>query len=202
MSKASRGPAYFERLYEGNPDPWDFESSPYEKQKYDETIAMLGGRRFQNALEIGCSIGVLTSRLAAHCERVLAVDVVESALASARNRCTGLPGVRFENRRLPQDWPAEEKFDLIVLSEVLYFLSPADIGSLAARAAGSLLPGGYALLVNYTEAIDEPCSGDEAAEIFLSAANGLTRTRQIIRDRYRIDLLESATGPATPVMFD
>jgi len=192
MSKASRPPAYFERLYAGNPDPWDFETSRYEHEKYEATIAALGGRRFCSALEIGCSIGVFSLRLAAHCDQLLAVDVVESALAQARARCASLGHVRFENRNLPQDWPEQrQNYDLIVISEVLYFLNPADIRRLAECCAASLVPGGYALLVNYTEAIDEPCGGSEAADCFFSATNRLTRARQLIRPRYRIDLLKA-----------
>jgi cyclopropane fatty-acyl-phospholipid synthase-like methyltransferase len=194
MTKTSRPPAYFERLYAGKSDPWDFETSRYEQEKYDATIAALGGRRFRNAIEIGCSIGVLTVRLAAHCDKLLAVDVVESALAQAKTRCAGLPNVHFENRRLPQDWPEQtRKYDLIVLSEVLYFLTPADIRRLAELSAASLAPGGYALLVNYTETIDEPCSGNEAAEIFFASSIRLTRARQLIRQKYRIDLFEANT---------
>jgi len=196
---SSRPPEYFERLYAGNPDPWGFETSDYEREKYDATIAVLGGRHFASALEIGCSIGVLTARLAAICDRLLAVDVVESVLTRARTRCAGLPNVHFENRRLPEDWPeAEQKFDLIVISEVLYFLNPADIRRLAEFCSASLAPGGYALLVNYTEAIDEPCSGDEAANIFCSAASGSTPIRQIIRRKYRIDLLEANSTMPLP----
>jgi 2-polyprenyl-3-methyl-5-hydroxy-6-metoxy-1,4-benzoquinol methylase len=187
---SSRPPSYFERIYARNPDPWAFETSDYEREKYDATIAALGGRRFVSVLEIGCSIGVFSLRLAAHCERLLAVDVAESALARARSRCALLANVRFENRRLPQDWPAQ-KFDLIVISEVLYFLNPADIRRLAKRATASLSPGGHVLLVNYTETIEEPCSGNEAAEIFAAAAVPLTRIRQVIRPKYRIDLLEA-----------
>jgi len=187
---SSRDPAYFERIYAANPDPWAFETSRYEQEKYDSTIAALGDRRFLSALEIGCSIGVLTARLAAHCDHLLAVDVVDSALTRAKTRCAGLANVIFENRRLPQGWP-DQKFDLIVISEVLYFLSPADIRLLAQLTTASLPPGGQALLVNYTETIDEPCSGNEAADLFSSAASGLTRPRQIIRPKYRIDLLEA-----------
>jgi cyclopropane fatty-acyl-phospholipid synthase-like methyltransferase len=199
MSEDSRPPAYFERLYAGNPDPWAFETSAYEHEKYDATIAALGGRRFANAIEIGCSIGVLTARLAAHCDQLLAVDVVESALARAKARCAGLANVHFETRRLPQDWPeVDQKYDLIVLSEVLYFLNTEDIRRLAERAAASLAPGGYALLVNYTETIDEPCSGREAAETFRAAASGLTCTLAIIRQKYRIDLLAANSFRQVP----
>jgi predicted TPR repeat methyltransferase len=194
MSKLSRPPDYFERLYAANPDPWDFETSAYEQEKYAATIAALEGRRFVNALEIGCSIGVLTARLAACCDRLLAVDVVDTALAKARARCAGFANVTFENRRLPRDWPAGA-FDLIVVSEVLYFLNREDIDLCATRAAVSLTPGGYALLVNYTEAIDEPCNGDEAAERFI-AASRLAPVGHVRREKYRIDLLRQGEGTA------
>jgi len=192
MSGLSRPPEYFERLYAANPDPWDFETSAYEQEKYAATMAALGGRRFGNALEIGCSIGVLTALLAACCDRLLAVDVVDKAIAKAQARCAGFAHVTFENRRLPRDWP-DGAFDLIVLSEVLYFLSAEDIDLCAARAVGSLAAGGYALLVNYTEAIDEPCGGDAAAERFIGASR-LAPVRHARREKYRIDLLRKADG--------
>ncbi len=194
MSKLSRPPDYFERLYAANPDPWDFETSAYEQEKYAATMVALGGRRFGNALEIGCSIGVLTALLAACCDRLLAVDVVDTALAKARARCANFAHVRFETRRVPGDWPAGG-FDLIVVSEVLYFLNREDIDVCAARAVGSLAAGGYALLVNYTEAIDEPCGGDESAERFI-AASRLALIRHERREKYRIDLLRKPDGAA------
>jgi hypothetical protein len=101
------------------------------------------------------------------------------------------PVVRFENRHLPQDWPGDgAPYDLILLSEVLYFLHPDDIRRLAALAAAALAPGGAALLVNYTEAIDEPCSGDAAAALFI-ASSGLASVRHLARSKYRIDLLQA-----------
>ena len=61
-------PEYFERMFAGTPDPWEFETSPYEQAKYEHTLDALGERRFRRALEIGCANGVLTERLAGHCE--------------------------------------------------------------------------------------------------------------------------------------
>ena len=78
------GPAFFDDLYAADPDPWKFASSPYEAAKYDATIEALQGRRFTSALEIGCSIGVLTDRLSAHCDTLLAIDVAEAALDQAK----------------------------------------------------------------------------------------------------------------------
>ena len=101
----------FDRLYAERPDPWDFETSAYEHAKYDATLAALGDRRYATGLEVGCSIGVLTERLAARCAHLLAVDVAEAALARARERA---PEVTFERRELPAEFPAGP-FELIVL---------------------------------------------------------------------------------------
>jgi|ERR1700688_3256951 len=188
--KASRGPDYFSKLYAENPDPWDFSGSSYESAKYQMTLAALGERNFQNAFEIGCSIGILTSMLATKCLSLLAVDVVDSALATARENCKTLDHVGFKNLQIPVDWPSGQKFDLIICSEVLYFLSPEDIKRVSELAFESLLPDGNVLLVNYTEKIDEPCSGAEAAEAFIHfSRNYLVIRKQIAKDDFRIDLL-------------
>jgi 2-polyprenyl-3-methyl-5-hydroxy-6-metoxy-1,4-benzoquinol methylase len=183
----SRGPKYFEQIYAGNPDPWNFTRSQYEHDKYHETLAVLEDRHFASGIEVGCSIGILTRLLAGRCEKLLAVDLVERALAAARLNCADFPHVRFEQRQMPDDWPELERFDLIVLSEVLYFLTPADIGLLAACCAETLLPNGVVLLVNFLGEINEPSGGgDAAAEAFL---RGFEVINQFRREKYRIDLL-------------
>ena len=182
----SRDEAYFDRLYEANPDPWDFATSLYERRKYQASLEALGKRKFAAAFEIGCSIGVFTALLAPRCQALLAVDAAAAPLRAAARICAGLAQVRFEKRIMPRDWPAQ-KFDLIVFSEVLYFLNPADVRRCAALAREALLPGGCVLLVNYTAQIDEPCSGDEAAELFV-AASALPRLRVEVVGVSGIDL--------------
>jgi 2-polyprenyl-3-methyl-5-hydroxy-6-metoxy-1,4-benzoquinol methylase len=145
--------------------------------------------RFSQALEIGCSIGVLTQMLAQQCNALLAVDVAPTALAAAAARCAGLSNVTFENLQIPAQWPAR-KFDLMLFSEVLYFLTPADIADTAGRACASALPGAIVFLVNYTEQIEEPCSGDAAADHFISAADGCFEViRHARHEKFRLDLL-------------
>ena len=39
---ASLPAAYFEAIYERDPDPWRFQTSAYERAKYDATLAALG----------------------------------------------------------------------------------------------------------------------------------------------------------------
>ena len=176
--------ATFDRLYAANPDPWDFHGSEYERAKYDATLAALPAR-CGDLLEIGCSIGVLTSRLAPRCDRLLALDFAAAALDQARLACAAHRHVRFLQAGVPNGWP-DGRFDVILFSEVLYFLSPADIDATAQRAAAALKPNGVILLVNWTGANDAPCTGDRAAELFIAGCE-LDHELVAREGSYRID---------------
>jgi SAM-dependent methyltransferase len=189
MSRRSSSiePGYFDALYAADPDPWRFTTSDYEREKYGESLAALPKPFYEDALEVGCSIGIFTQSLARRCGNLLAVDVADQALAQARQNCPA-PNVIFEKRRVPQDWP-QRSFDLIVLSEVLYYLDTVALSRVARQVFDSLRPGGNALLVHYLGETDYPLSGDDAAEHFLHEA-GLEPTLQLRRDLYRLDALK------------
>jgi 2-polyprenyl-3-methyl-5-hydroxy-6-metoxy-1,4-benzoquinol methylase len=187
--KRSRGQDHFKRLYELSSDPWDLGGSSYEAAKYQHTVDMLGDRHFTAGLEVGCSVGVLTRRLASRCDALLAVDIVEEPLRLAQARCADLRQVRFERMRAPQEWP-NQIFDLVVLSEVLYFLSPGDIKYCSHRVVASTTPNAILLLVNWLGQTDDPITGHEAADGFIRAVDGRFRVdRAEQTDRYRIDQL-------------
>jgi 2-polyprenyl-3-methyl-5-hydroxy-6-metoxy-1,4-benzoquinol methylase len=181
--------AYFERLYAGGADPWGFASSAYEREKYAASLASLPTARFAAALEVGCSIGIFTRALAARCDTVLALDVADNALAQARINCPARH-VRFLHRQVPEDWPAG-RFDLIVLSELLYYLTAEQVQRVAHHTRASLAPAGSVLLVHYLGETDYPLTGDAAAEAFLAAA-ALQVYHQRRTPLYRIDVLRAA----------
>jgi SAM-dependent methyltransferase len=188
----SRPPNHFQRLYESNPDPWAFQTSPYEQAKYRNTLAVLGNRRFSSGLEVGCSIGVLTRMLAPRCGRLLGLDIVENPLPAARARCTDFPQVRFERMQVPLDWP-KEQFDLVVFSEVLYFLSADDIKHCAQRVLETLLPNGVVLLVNWTGETDDPSPNGTAPDRFIALVKDrLAVTHRQRHAQYRLELLALA----------
>ena len=181
-------PEYFADIYARDADPWGFATSDYERRKYDATLAALAGAPIKRALEIGCSIGVLTARLAPLCESLLAVDVAEAALAQARARCAAFDHVTIAPMRIPQERP-EGYFDVILFSEVLYYLSREDLAATARLTQASLTAGGRALLVHFTQPTNYPLSGDAAAEAFI-AATGFTPILQRSEAEYRLDLLQ------------
>lgn len=188
-------PDYFDRLYARDADPWRFATSAYERDKYAATLAALPDRRFARGFEVGCSIGVLTRQLAARCDALLAVDVAEAALAQARARCADLPQVGIERMVVPGEWP-DGAFDLVVYSEVLYYLGTSALHLAAQRTLGSLRPGGCVLLANWRGATGGACTGDEAAELFIAAcAPRLMPAVQRRVEHYRLDLLQ-AEAPA------
>jgi SAM-dependent methyltransferase len=158
--------SYFEDLYRNDPDPWRFASSAYEHRKYAATLAVLRPS-YAAALEIGCSIGMLTSMLAKSCRSLLAVDAALQPLAEARRRCHGLANVRFAQMILPQERPRGQ-FDLVVLSEVLYYFDALDLESVATAVQESLRPNADIVLVHWTGPTNYPLSGDDAAERFIS----------------------------------
>lgn len=186
----SRPAAHFERLYQSNPDPWNFQTSPYEQEKYHRTVAALGDKRFAAGLEVGCSIGILTRMLADRCDRLVGVDIVEAPLRAAMARCADQQHVRFERMSVPAAWPTGT-FDLIVFSEVLYFLSTPDIERCVERVTTSLMPAGTVVLVNWLGTTDDPTPGNAAAEHFIRAASArLAIAIQERNDHYRLDVLK------------
>jgi SAM-dependent methyltransferase len=188
-TKETLEPDYFDRKYAADPDPWRFASSPYERRKYAITLKACPKRTYSAGLEIGCSIGVLTEQLALRCDQLLAIDASAAPLIEARRRCAELANVRFQQLFVPDQWPIGA-FDLIVLSEVLYYLNAGDLARLASHAAHALAPRGDILLVHWTGETDYPLTGDEAAELFVDR---IDKSAKILRRErhqgFRLDVL-------------
>ena len=197
--------AHFDRLYRANPDPWNYESSPYERRKYAATLAALGRQRFVRGLEIGCSIGVLSEGLARRCDQLVALDAAEGAIARARERASErargksaeratVPGAprrtahaEFRCATVPDGLPGG-RFDLVVMSEVLYYLDAIDLARLARRLR-VIAPGALAVMVNYTGPTGSAASGRVARARFLRASGAARRLTRSPAAPYMLDVL-------------
>jgi trans-aconitate methyltransferase len=157
--------SYFDELYEANVDPWGFTNRWYEERKRAITLAVLPERRYATAYEPGCSVGVLTLGLAERCDALLASDISAIALREAAARLEGRDHVRFERRRLPAEWP-EGQFELVVLSEILYYFNDADLRDVVTRSSAAVAPGGTLVSVHWRpEVADYPQRGDRVQEM-------------------------------------
>lgn len=165
---------YFDSMYAASTDPWGFTSRWYEQRKYAISVAMLPRQRYARAFEPGCSVGVLTELLAPRCGSVLSCDIADAAVRAAAARTARLGNVRVQSGVIPRDWPGGD-FDLIVFSEVLYYLDGADLGRVLGLAVAAMRPGASLLAVHWLHPVAEyPLSGEEVHRS-LAAQDGLGR---------------------------
>ncbi len=148
MRTGSVDPSYFVELYRRESDPWKFATSAYERDKYAASLAVLQPH-YGSALEIACSVGVFTRRLARRCGSLLAIDPSPEAVELARRRCAHLPNVKMQCGAVPDDFPSGT-FDLVTFCEVGFYLACEDLIETRDRIVASLRAGGEALLVHWT----------------------------------------------------
>lgn len=179
---------YFDSLYSRDEDPYGMRTRWYEERKRNVLLAALPHRRYGTAYEPGCGAGELTVSLAARCDTVLASDFNALAVASARKRTAALANVRIESHQLPKDWPSgEAPFDLIVVSELGYFLDAPAMGALAARCEASLTPDGVLVACNWRPDFKERAlSTDDVHAAF--TGTGLTRLVRHEEDDFLLEL--------------
>ena len=192
-AKQSLPENYFNDVYKAKDDPWDFQTSTYERDKYAATIAALPRPLYHNAFEIGCSIGVLSRLLADKCELLLSVDVAEAPLVKACALLQDKPQVTVQKMTVPDEFPGQQ-FDLIMMSEVGYYLVMPDLEKLQQQIINHLQPQGQLMLVHWTPDVpDYPLTGDEVHESFLKLCGAGKQFKQLFQHRaasYRMDLLE------------
>ncbi|WP_017607414.1 class I SAM-dependent DNA methyltransferase [Nocardiopsis xinjiangensis] len=182
----SADPDLFTRMYERSPDPWHFRSRWYERRKRALTLAALPEERYGSAFEPGCSIGLLTRDLADRCSRLLAMDSAPGAVAQARRELSGVGHVRVVRGRVPESWP-EGSFDLVVLSEVLYYFGDTDLQGVLDRTLASSRRGATVIAVHWRHAADEHVrTGDDVHRI-LDEAPWLARTCRHVEDDFVLE---------------
>lgn len=138
----------FDDMYNDGPDPWNNLASFYETRRRALILAMLGSARYARVLELGCADGFLTAALVARAGEVFAFDTSRRAVAAAR---VNAPAATVEHGDLPDVIPDDtvQPFDLIVVSEVGYFLTGTELLATLRRARAALAPGGELVLCHW-----------------------------------------------------
>ncbi|HWK44541.1 MAG TPA: class I SAM-dependent methyltransferase [Stellaceae bacterium] len=153
----------FDKLYGTRPDPFGaaLPQYRYQRQKYERMISMLPGRRYHDVLDIGCGLGVLARQLAPFGDTVLGLDISRNAVTEARERSLSFDNLEFAHADVMDFDARERRFDLIVLADTLYYLSPLSddrLKTIAAKMQDLLAPGGVLLLVNHFFFTVDPAS--------------------------------------------
>jgi SAM-dependent methyltransferase len=165
--------AYFDAKYADSVDPWQLEARWYERRKYAITLALLPYPRYRHAFEPGCSIGVLTEHLTRRCDHVTATDVASAALDAADRRLADAGSrqrVTLLRSSLDEPWPATQ-FDLVMLSEIAYYLEAAELRTVLDREVARLARGTVVIAAHWRHRVDDyPITGDRANDIIGATA--------------------------------
>ncbi|HEY7557987.1 MAG TPA: SAM-dependent methyltransferase [Candidatus Binatia bacterium] len=151
-SISQKAQSFFEELWKRG-DPWDIETSDFEQRRCARLLQILSARRYAKALEVGCATGVFTRFLARVADRSVALDISPTAIACARKTWTGPDSTEFRVANIIEYDPrAEGPWDLVVMSDMIYFLGWLypffDVAWLAMELFAATTVGGQLLLAN------------------------------------------------------
>lgn len=185
-------------MYAESNDPWSFNARWYERRKRALTVASLPHERYHRAFEPGSSIGALTRELAEHCDFLLAWEGAPAAVEQAKRALVDLEHVHLAQGRVPWEWP-EGDFDLIVLSELLYYFDDADLAAILARSVDSLRPEGTLVAVHWQHQVEEHVRSGENAHAALAASPRLHHVVGHVEADFLLDVYTVGSGPARSV---
>ena len=116
----------FEAMYAHNPDPFGVRHTWYERRKLKVLLATLLRERYGAGWDPACGTGDLTNALATRCEQVLATDASQQAVRITTALTHGKTNVHVRHLRLPDLPTTTLSYDLVIVAEVLYYLSEPD----------------------------------------------------------------------------
>ena len=150
------------------------------------TVVALPRVHYRRSFEPACGAGYLTRLLADRSDEHVAMDRHPRAVAATARRCADQPTVVTSLGTIPDDWPSGS-FDLVVLSEVLYYLDAAALEQVLALVADSLVVGGDLVAVHYRPVVEAHVqTGDEIHERLASCVSWEAITSTVDSD-FRLD---------------
>lgn len=201
-------PAYWEHAFRRR-DPWHYDSA-YEQEKYARQLQLVPAH-VGTALELACAEGRFTALLAPRVQHLIATDIAPTAVERAAERCSAQRNIEFRTLHLVAD-PLPPALDLIVCSEVLYYLRDrAELDHVARRLAAALAPGGCLLIAHALLLVDEPSRtgfdwghpfGAQTIGAAFAATPGLVLERSIRTELYRIDRFARRDAAAAEASID
>lgn len=181
--------AHFERLYRSSPDPWDCDTRWYERRKRALVLASLPRPRYRRAYEPACGNGALTAELARRCDLLVAGEGSAEAARLVRARLASERHVEVRQQSLPDDWGVPGmRPDLIVFSEIGYYLDAPALAQVAAHIGRSLAPDGDLVACHWRGRPDDFERGAEEVHAVLGGIPGLHALSRHIEDDFLLEV--------------
>lgn len=166
-------PPDFDAMYAADPDPWNVRDSWYERRKESVVLALLARERYDHAWDAASGTGDLALALSRRCERVTASDASPRAVALTGDLLSGVSASVVANR-LPEVPALAEPPDLVVLSEVLYYLPEADRLRALEAVGAAARPSAELVVVHWRHHPDDA---------FLAGAVATEEADRLLRER-------------------
>lgn len=186
---------HFDGMYFESDDPWHMRASWYEERKRAVLLASLPSVRFATAYEPCCAAGDLTLPLSRRCQRLLASDGSGRAVAQTRYRLATKKNVTVVQAWMPDEWP-EGKFDLIVLSEFLYYLPLLELDRLLQSVLKAKTVDGVVVACHWREPIAGCALAGDALHQRLHAHLRMPRITRYIDDDFCLDVWQAGAFSA------
>jgi SAM-dependent methyltransferase len=179
----------FEARYQAEADPWHTLASEYEAGKRERTLAACGPGPFGGVVDLGAGLGLLAEALAPRCAHLIAVDSSRTAARAARARLRAFPHCEVIAGAIPAALP-NGCFDLVVASEILYYLDNRALAATLRWIGRHLSPGGRVVAVHWSGSAHDLERSALAVSTRLAKTPGLRVVDGEDDAGYRLDVLE------------
>jgi SAM-dependent methyltransferase len=192
-SQSDASVQHFQQIYQQDADPWKVRQRWYEQRKRSVLLACLPDQRYRRAFEPACGNGELTAALAQRAEHLSASDMSPEAVRLTRQRLqredpSDASRVTLDCQRMPDEWPDDANFDLIVISEMLYYLREPELLRLRQRCIDSLAPGGALLLCHWRRPFDDRLTDTDVVHQLFDEAAALHHLTRYADDDFVLDV--------------
>ncbi len=135
----------FERLYQTEDDPWQIGDA--DTPRYNTYLELLRPHAKGAVLDIGCGFGALLARLAGDGIALEGIEISETAVVKGRQR---FPFITFHSGNAARIADVagiqDRKFDLIICSDVIYYITEREQSELLAWINNHLSAEGVAFV--------------------------------------------------------
>jgi SAM-dependent methyltransferase len=163
-----------------------------------KALSPISGKK---VLELGCAEGFITKEIAKQAAQVVACELSPLAAERTRNVCVGMPvtGIAGDIRTCLPD----ETFDIILASDVFYYLTAEELTRVAAALANSAADDGRLIMANeWNSSYSQLTSPDQIIQTIMDTTRWRLVEKDVVQNpnythtiaTFRLVNTESASG--------